>query len=315
MGSLFIFMKKYYALCIVDCVLFCALLTACSGPKMIPDQTLEAIIADVLLTEGVISSGLKDGDVTTRLDSIDFYSPILNRYGYTIVDFRFTINKLATRKSNPLEGVMEHVVATIDKQAIVAQHRYDVSRRYDSLALNAYADTIYRKDTTIKGSLKKIRIALDTIRAGDYRLQMSYRSTSDYRLPQKSIRYYFTRTGKKPSVENSLWLSRSDKLREFNEVISTVKDYDSLIIYFAEAQVNLSSDRGRNKSKVKAPKLKDTSFVENISIIYTPLLHDARSRYHNEIYGREVVFFSEILYNDENKFKKDSLPGPLGRQQ
>lgn len=304
MGSLYVIVKKYYALCIVHYVLCCVVLVSCDGPSTIPEAKLESIITEVLLVEGVRGSGLKF-DTKGPSDSIDFYSPVLNKHGYSVADFRYTINSLASRKSNPLEAVMERVVATIDKYAIEAQRRYDIARRYDSLALRAFADTVYRLDSTLVGSLRKFRIRLDSIKAGDYKVTMDYRSMLDYRLPQKSIKYYFAQAGDKKPAENTVWMSRVDDVRQLDETFTAPKDRDSLIVYFSEAAIN------RYRAKKEAA-VKDTSFIANIAIVYTPPIAEARERYYTTFFGEDFVVFSDFRKINEQQLKKDSLPGPIG---
>lgn len=304
------YLTKPYQLSIINCqlVVVMALIAittiSCDGPKIIPEEKLQNIITDILLTEGVRNSGMViHSDVP--LDSVDFYGPVLSKYGYTVSDFSYTINEMASRKSNPLEGVMVKVVATIDRQAAIAQYRYDVARRFDSLALKAYADTVYLMDSTIVGSVKKIRIKIDSVKAGDYRIAMSYQSMLDYRLPQKSIKYYFASKGEKKSLEQVIWLNRNDKMTKASEILSTPKDRDSLIIFFSEAPVT------RYVDKSEAP-LKDTSVLKDLVVVHTPPVAEARTLYYNSILGGSFRVSTELFKKNEQQSKKDSLPGPIG---
>ncbi|MEG1463545.1 MAG: hypothetical protein RSC11_01400 [Mucinivorans sp.] len=279
-------MKKIF------CSLMIALVVACSSIKDIPDDEMVDIITQALLTTSFASPDFGVPSAGSSNDTIDFYTPILERYGYTLDDFRSTIYDMSTRKSNPLNNIFGQVTLGIDSMAAVAEYRYNVSLRYDTLALNFYADTVYLKDTTIRGSLSKFKIKLLDIRQGTYTLSFDYKNNNDYRAGTKAVGY---RTGDRqagttiaPLVRT--WIDRAKDTTRFVNRADIKAAHDTLLYVFEEPQLDKSL-RG---------KVKDSSFISNVKIVYTPELEKAREDYFRRNFKKIQIY--KIIQNE-----KDSL--------
>lgn len=275
-----------------------SILISCDDIDDIPSDEMVDIITEALLTSSIADSDHHTPLPGTTYDTVDYYSSILNRYGYTIEDFRYTIRQMAARKSNPLNEIFERVSKGIDSLASVASFHYGAAMRYDTLVLKFYADTIYRKDTTIKGSLKKYKFDLKKPLVGNYTVTFKYRSVSDYRSGSKALTYRMAHRGEsKMAPTDRLWLNRALDTSKFIGVIKVAEpDWDSIIIGFEEPVL----------SKDFVKQFKDTSFINSVMVVYTPALEQARKMYYYRYF--EGIKLYEIIRNAEN-----ILPLPFGR--
>ena len=73
----------------------------CSKSKIIPDRELENITREMFLVNAYAKAQRVD------TDSLDIYTPILNKYGYTQEDFFNTLANFQKRKSARLSDVVE----------------------------------------------------------------------------------------------------------------------------------------------------------------------------------------------------------------
>lgn len=280
---------------IAFCLLWLA--TACAPYDTIDDRKMEAILSEALLTNAIATREAGYADVDTYGDSIDYYTPILNKYDHTLEDFRGTIREMATRKSNPLAEIFTRVNKNIDSLAEVAEYRYNVALRHDSTVLAYYADTLHYKDTTVRGSLAKIRIAVSKPKIGTYRLKFAYRSSEDYRIGAKSVTF---RTKAKGSPDQRNWIDRSVRdTAQFSANFKLLNPADTLEINFTEP-IRPKREKGK-------PAVRDTSFVQNFRLIYTPMIEKARRDYALLLY-RQTEFLKLILPHAQ-----DSLPLPFRR--
>lgn len=273
---------------------FCCLV-ACDDYETINDSEMEDILSEVLLTNSITSNQPGYASPGSPGDTIDYYTPILEKYDYTLDDFRGTIREMATRKSNPLAEIFIKVNREIDSLADAAEYRYNVSLRYDSTALAFFADTLYDQDTVVRGSLAKWRIPVSKPKQGTYRISFAYRSTEDYRVGSKSVVF---RTKPNGTPDKRLWIDRVTKdTTQFSGEFQLAKPTDTLIVSFDEPTI----------AKKEAKLARDTSFVRHVRLIYTPELEKVRRDYFAHLF-RNIHF---TLFNLPNE--KDSLPIPFRR--
>lgn len=145
--------------------------TACSRPEIIPDDRLATIFRDAFLANAYISEqGL-------RTDSLRIYEPIFDRYGYTVEDVEYTLGNFSKRKSARLSDVVESAIGMLDtegtrldRETAILDTIANASRR--ACTRTIYADTLIRMQRLRDSS--RMRIVLDSIRAGDYRITARY---------------------------------------------------------------------------------------------------------------------------------------------
>ncbi|MEG1607704.1 MAG: hypothetical protein RR066_07645 [Mucinivorans sp.] len=270
-----------------------------SGPRMIPQEQLEAILTESLLTDAALNSDSRYG---SSVDTVDYYTPILSQRGFTIADLDFTMQQMASRRSNPLSNLFDKVAANINDMALRAAERYQGKVRFDSLAFSFSSDTLYRKDTLRKGKISGYKFLLKKPIVGSYTLKLDYRSTEDYNVGNKSVRVSLGSKDSLPRISNVSWLARStQKQTPFTYSIEvTTLGYDSLFYQFAQ------QDFG---SKIAMDS--DSSYIKNVMVVYTIPRDSARAVYYYHI----APFIEPIVQKYEHRFffKNDSLPIPFRR--
>lgn len=268
-------MKKLFLL------IFALWLTACSGPKLIPEAQMQAIITESLISEAVARNMTQKLPYEDRpkMDSIDFYAPVLKKYGYTVEDFGYTAAEMAIRKSNPLENILTNVVEDIKKRNEAATSIYNRIKDFDTIVMNHYADTIFRKDTTIMGNFSKFKIPVfENVKAGKYVVMFDYCVSSNLRLGSKTLNYRTRRGGKNEKVNSQFWLNRSDKDEKFRGEFELAGSYEKLEFTFNQGKPSTNDSF----------KITDSSTMSNMMIIYYPEITKAR-----------IDFMDEFLLKDK----------------
>lgn len=277
------------------------LLTSCSEYKYIPEETLQAIITESLISEAIASNKSRTMTMNerTEFDSLDIYKPILRKHEYTIGDFKYTIQTLAMRKSKPLDNIFANVLLDIEARDAKAAALYAQLLEYDSLCIQRYTDTLYTKDTTIRGSLSKFKLPeIKEIKLGKYTLQFKYTTMEDYRVGTKSVNYE-AKSSRYPRKSSTMWLNRGQKEMELKIEIEIDKPYDTIIWKFIEPRIDANLN------------LKDTSHIRNINLIYQPPINKMRLDYMYEKTG----LIPSIKEYYETKFSdlSDSITIPFIR--
>lgn len=259
---------------------------------------MQAIVTEALLSDAIFNRMNQASSPTTRqnLDSIDIYEPILSKFDYTIGDFRYTVGEMAMRKSNPLDNIFKNVAADIEERDAIASLRYRQIMKYDTLARNFYADTIFCKDTTIIGSLSKFKIEIIPARRGSYQFEFKY-TAQNSQVVSKSLKHEAVGAAISKNVA-TYWLSQNDSLMPFKAEFKLPETYDTLTFKFTEI-----------KGTKNLTKTKDTSEIRSLRIIWYPYTEDARKNYYYQTTG----FVPSIKEDYEQRFPylSDSITIPF----
>ncbi len=275
-------MFQYFRYILVACILGCALI-GCSPYKTIPEDDLREILTESIMRQSLLKV---ENQRSVTLDSLDYHSDILARYGYTIEDFGYTIESMARLKSNPLENILDTVSSDIARMAIIAEYKYNVMKRYNEAALSEYRDTLLVEDTIVAKDQRGWRRVLlrDSVMQGDYELKVTYKTMSDYRYPQKSIRYYTRDTTEGAISAKTLWLSRSINPRTVSVRFSVEQEArDSLVLYFEANRASYVTE------KVLRSLSNDTSYISRIELTYTPFLEKARKDFYQTLFANDFA--------------------------
>jgi len=294
--------NKYSIAAIAGAIIF--VLPGCSKRKRIPEEIFQDIITESLMSDAVIRElgrYSKPGEPLFP-NTLDYYKPIVEKHGYTMKDVRYTIEYMATRKSNPMKNVMENVERNIERQKQRANYLYQSKLKLDTLAINYFADTVYSNDTTLKGKIGKFNIYVPNPKEGDYTLAFDYRSIAESRGGSRTIKHRLSSLPK-DSVKittGTLWISRRNTPSIFKEKIPVRQsNYDSLNISFYEPP------------RYNEYKGIDTSYMSNFRVTYNPTLEKARMEYFYLMTGIGKPY--NDIYEERYFGQKDSLPTPLFR--
>lgn len=154
--------------------LLCLLLllsAACSNHRIIPDDKLAMIFRDAFLSNAYLS------DRSIRSDSLRIYEPIFARYGYSTEDVEYTIGNFSKRKSARLSDVVEAAIGMLDTEGIGYEKEVAVLDTIANASRRALTRTIHTDSLLRMQRLKdssRLRIVLDSIHAGDYRITARY---------------------------------------------------------------------------------------------------------------------------------------------
>ena len=86
---------------------FTIILIGCSGNPIIPQKDMVLILEQIYITDGVVS--ISESSLGFK-DSIAYYEPILNKYGYTTSEFDSSIKYYAQR-TEELDEIFDTVLS------------------------------------------------------------------------------------------------------------------------------------------------------------------------------------------------------------
>ena len=138
-------MKRLLIWAVVILTLF-----GCARRKEIDDKTLALIFRDAYITNAYL------GVNYINLDSIMVYEPILDKYGYTPEDFRYTIGNFSRRKSAQLGRVLKEAENYITGYATIYEKKVVVLDTIKNVAIRSLKRTVHRD------SLIEIKTKADT---------------------------------------------------------------------------------------------------------------------------------------------------------
>ena len=143
----------------------------CKRHTIISDEELALIFHDAFLANSLLQN--RDA----KRDSLLVYEPIFERYGYTTEDVRYTIGNFSKRKSARLGDVVEMAIARLEAEGELLNRAVAALDTVNSVAQRTTRRVI-RRDSSIRAtSLRdtaRLRIVLDSVRPGEYRIVTRY---------------------------------------------------------------------------------------------------------------------------------------------
>ena len=145
----------------------------CARRKVIDDQTLAKIFSEAYITNAYM--GIK----YFNIDSVQIYEPILERYGFTPEDFRYTIGNFSRRKSAQLGRVLKDAEEQIKQFADRYDREVVILDTIQNVAVRTMQRVI-RKDSiiTIKklADSTKLNLVVEPLQPGMYSIRYKYTS-------------------------------------------------------------------------------------------------------------------------------------------
>jgi len=245
------------------------LLTAC-GPKEIPDSDMQAIIHDIFLVNAYY--GLYEQSHTPS-DSVDIYTPILKKYGYDAEDFRYSMDRMALKKSSRLSELIDAATADIKEENNYYEGRARIALRVDTLMGQYYQDTVLQRPDSLwfRDIRKKDTLSITLpVEPGTYRILYGFqRDTTD--KGHLTMRYRLKDTTGKFVLTNSRTLQQGQDYRKMDVTFDAGADADSLLLILADYP-----------SSVKNAGLR----IDSLMIIHHPPLDSVRSIYWKDQFNR-----------------------------
>lgn len=205
-------------------------MAACTKHRVIPDEELAMIFRDAFLTNAYVSAR------SLTSDSLNFYQPIFEQYGYTVEDVERTIENFSKRKSARLSDVVERAIVLLDEQGgyyerevAVLDTIASVSSR--SLYRTVYADSLIRARRLADSTL--LHIELDSLKPGRYRISADYRvDSADRNVGLRGGVWTLRENGARRNTYT--FLLRREIDASFTRTVSVDSAQRKLVVSFAE---------------------------------------------------------------------------------
>lgn len=143
----------------------------CSRTTIIPDKDLERITREMFLVNAYVNSQ------TIDTDSLDIYTPILERYGYKQEDFFNTLANFQKRKSARLSDVIEETIASLERLADGYEQKLRNLKFVDSLAKAQCSEEVFWKSRIAArkmGDTTKLQLVIPVRGEGEYLVSYHY---------------------------------------------------------------------------------------------------------------------------------------------
>ncbi|MBO5875126.1 MAG: DUF4296 domain-containing protein [Alistipes sp.] len=276
-------MKRFFKSLAV--VVLAVAVAACSRHKIIPDDTLAQIFHDAFLTNAYIE---KEGIQT---DTLNFYEPIFEKYGYSIEDVRFTIGNFSKRKSARLGDVVEVAIDMLEERGKFYEKEVAVLDTIDNTAQRLFTRAIYTDSLirikSIKDSTNRI-ITLDNLRQGEYKLLFDYKVDSLDNYPQHKMVVWFERSDSTQIGRQQFFLRKSSESEEFSRALIAGDGAVRLVVDL------LSPYKDNSQPKEKKKKQHIGLTITDLRIVHIPIVQEAV----DSLYAKQLdikIFADEFL--------------------
>lgn len=158
---------------------------ACSQYRIIPDDTLADIFHDAFVANAYVENR------HLAIDSLDLYSPIFEKYGYTVDDVRYTIGNFSKRKNARLGDVVEITIKKLEQEGLALEREAAVLDTIDNIARRTFRRTLHSDSLLRVERLQdtgKLHLSFNDIRPGEYKVEFDYRVDSlDDAINRKTV--------------------------------------------------------------------------------------------------------------------------------
>lgn len=259
----------------------------CKQHTIIPDDVLAQIFHDIFLTNSYLNN------TDAKRDSLLVYEPVFQSYGYTVEDVQYTIGNFSKRKSARLGDVVELAIDMLEAEGEILDKMVADLDTIDNVARRLTQRVIYR-DSMIKVSrlrdTSKLRIVIDSIEPGDYRVEVEYEI--DSLEENRSLRAQAWIENKNDNRNNfSSTQLRRRSVEKFQRTIHADTQSRCLVIDFW--------------SPMNKPRKRPSITLHNVTVTHTlPTERALDSLYEQELKIR--IFADDFL----NAMQADSLTLP-----
>lgn len=154
---------------IITLTLLC--IVSCARKKEIDDQTLAKIFSEAYISNAYL------GINYFNIDSVQIYEPILERYGYTPEDLRYTIGNFSRRKSAQLGRVLKNAEEQIKVFADIYEKEVVILDTIKNVAVRSMQRVVC-KDSLISvkelADTSKLKLIVEPLQPGMYSIRYRY---------------------------------------------------------------------------------------------------------------------------------------------
>jgi hypothetical protein len=276
-------MKRFFKSLFV--VVFAAAAVACSRYKIIPDDTLAQIFHDAFLTNAYIENENID------TDTLNFYEPIFEKYGYSIEDVRFTIGNFSKRKSARLGDVVEVAIDMLEERGKLLEKEVAVLDTIDNTAQRLFTRVIYTDSLirikNLKDSTKRV-IIVDDVRPGEYKIRFDYKVDSLDNNSHRKVAMWFERADSTQFGRQHFFLRKTSDTDEFSRALISTKESVRLIVDLYQPTDEIEKPKGIKR------KQRTGLTITDFEIVHIPTVEEAV----DSLYAKQLVvkiFADEFL--------------------
>ncbi|MEG0499999.1 MAG: hypothetical protein RR550_02620 [Rikenellaceae bacterium] len=259
-------------------ILFVLLVSSCRNEvKLIPEEDLGKIIVESVIAE----SFLRNTGKLNPYDSLSYYLPILDKYGYTAKDVEYTIERMVQRKSNVFGQLMDKISGDVSKIRDYYEFQSGMGRKWRELVREMAVDTLYFSpesiDVTSYEELKRLDYRVPVNRAGEIIVKYNYKVGQPdsnyvrymtYNLSDSSTRRRYT--------SNSYWLNKSEVVMKFEKEIPVMNSYRANVFDMRVMSYNSGN------TKMSKKELKGVDFhIDSVTILFRPEFKEAERIYYD----------------------------------
>lgn len=283
--------------------------------KVIPEEELGKIIVESVVAE----SFLKATNRITGYDSISYYLPILDKYGYTANDVDYTIERMVQRKSDVFGQLMTKISADVVQLRNFYEQQSNMGRNFRSLIHRDILDTLYFSPDTIHvrsyGELKKLDYKVPVFGDGDIIVKFNYIINEQDSNYSRYVTYSFEDSiSKRGLYFNNSWLNKGSGIKRQELEIPIRNSYRGNMF---DMRIFSYSSRAENPH----PKsLKSIDFyIDSVMILQrppaeegtrrmyekmgVPMMYDLGYEYHRE----RIITPFDTIYGTRKPYNRDSV--------
>lgn len=253
-----------------------ALSVGCSKKTIIPDSDLERITREMFLVNAYATAE------KVHTDSLDIYTPILERYGYTQDDYFNTLANFSKRKSARLGDVIEATIKSLEGLADGYTRKLRNLDYIDSLAkAQCSKEVLWREKIAVRRFKDTVRLqlVLPVRDEGEYVVSFNYLiDTLDKNLRLQTNHEVYNGDGVR-TFYNRTNLTRAER----KSFTTTIKPKRGDVEY----RLTLADYAHREDD----PHIT----FDSLRIVYLPPAHEALARMDSVMRFRPLIYFNDSI--------------------
>lgn len=248
----------------------------CSKKTIIPDSQLENITREMFLVNAYANAE------RVSTDSLDIYTPILERYGYTQDDFFNTLANFSKRKSARLSDVIEATIRSLEGLADGYTRKLRNLDYIDSLAkAQCSKEVLWRQRISVRRfkDTTRLQLVLPLRDEGEYVVSFNYLIDSlDKNLRLQTNHEIYDSEGERT------YFNRTNLVREERKhFTTTIKPKKGDVEY----RLTLADYAHREDE----PHI----LFDSLRIVYLPPAHEALAKMDSVMRFRPLLYFNDSI--------------------
>lgn len=265
--------------------------------KVIPEDDLGKIIVESVVAESFIRN-------TTNVnpyDSLSYYQPILDKYGYSVEDLEYTIERMVQRKTNVFGQMMDRISGDVRKIKEVYERQGNMVRDWRKKVKNEVFDTLYFSPDSIRinsiKDLKMLDYRVPVNGMGEIIVKYNYKINPGDSNATRYMTYSFRDSiSNKQYNQSNFWLNRTDVVKPFEKECMIRNSYKANVFEF---RVMAYTSREEN---LHPNVQKDVDFyIDSVTVLYRPPYEEGEKRLLKKI-GLPIVTNINYLIEDSVRY-------------